>query len=82
MTEGESYGWVVEPWEAWDAYDMACDSMGKDYVDDAIVHCMDTDELSECLAFLFRNWDFTEWDERESQNESINRKRSLRRRHK
>lgn len=82
MTEGESYGWVVEPWEAWDAYDMACECMGKDYVDDAIVHCMDTDELSECLAFLFRNWDFTEWDERESQNESINRKHSLRRRNK
>lgn len=82
MTEGESYGWVVDSNEAWEAYEMACDYMGKDYVDDAIVNCLGTDDLSDCLAYLFRMWDFREWDERNSRNESINRKRSLRRRNK
>lgn len=60
----ENYGWVVDSGEAWEAYEFACEYMGKEYVDDAIVNAMSTDELAESLAFLFRNWDFREWDER------------------
>jgi hypothetical protein len=82
MTEGESGGWVVEPWEAWEAYEMACEYMGKEDVDYQILKCLGDDELSSCLAYIFRMNDFREWDERNSRNESINRRRSLRRRNK
>lgn len=50
----ESYGWVVEESEAWDAYEAACNAWGKDYVDDQIVSGLSTDELAASLAFMFR----------------------------
>ena len=50
----ESYGWVVEESEAWDAYEAACDAWGKEYVDDQIVSGLSTDELAASLAFMFR----------------------------
>ena len=64
---GESYGWVVDSREAWDAYEMACDYMGKDYVDDQIVSCLGTDALSDCLAYIFRMNDFREWSEHKNE---------------
>lgn len=70
LKSAESYGWVVESSEAWEAYDMACDYLGKETVNQAIVDSMGTDELAESLAFLFRQWDFTEWDERNGEIES------------
>ena len=59
---GESYGWVVDPSEAQEAYDFACEAIGKDTVDSDIVGTLSYDELSDALAYLFRMWDFTEWD--------------------
>lgn len=50
----ESYGWVVEESEAWDAYEAACDAWGKEYVDDQIVSGLSTDELAASLAYMFR----------------------------
>ena len=50
----ESYGWVVEESEAWDAYEAACDAWGKEYVDGQIVSGLSTDELAASLAFMFR----------------------------
>jgi hypothetical protein len=50
----ESYGWVVEESEAWNAYEAACDAWGKEYVDDQIVSGLSTDELAASLAFMFR----------------------------
>ena len=65
----ESYGWVVESWEANDAYEMACESFGEEDVNAQIVGTLSSDELAECLAYLFRMWDFREWDERNEDDE-------------
>lgn len=66
LQEAESYGWVVESYEAHKAYDMACDYFGKEYVDDQIVDTLSDDELASSLAYLFRMWDFSQWDERDT----------------
>lgn len=58
----ESYGWVVEDSDAWDAYEFACDYFGKDYLDDQIVSGLSTEELAASLAFIFRMNEFREWD--------------------
>ena len=63
LKEGESEGWVVESEQAQDAYNLACDEMGKEYVDASIVRCLGDNTLSDCLAYLFRMWDFREWNE-------------------
>lgn len=54
VTAADSYGWVVESWEAWDAYEAACNAWGKEYVDDEIIRGLSTDELAASLAYLFR----------------------------
>lgn len=59
---GESYGWVVDASEAQEAYDFACEAIGKDIVDSDIVGTLSYDELSDALAYLFRMWDFEEWE--------------------
>lgn len=59
---GESYGWVVDSSEAQDAYDFACEIVGKEQVDADIVGTLSYDELADALAYLFRMWDFTEWE--------------------
>lgn len=60
----ESYGWVVDENEAWEAYEFACDYFGKENLDDQIVSGLSTDELAESLVYIFRMNDFREWDER------------------
>jgi hypothetical protein len=59
---GESYGWIVDASEAQEAYDFACEAFGKDTVDSDIVGTLSSDELSDALAYLFRMWDFEEWE--------------------
>ena len=54
VTAADSYGWVVESWEAWDAYEAACNAWGKEYVDEEIIRGLSTDELAASLAYLFR----------------------------
>ena len=66
ITAAESYGWVVESWEADEAYEMACEYFGEDDINAQIVRSLGSDELAECLAYIFRMNDFTEWDERNS----------------
>lgn len=58
---GESYGWVVEPDEAYEAYEFACEYFGKEDLDSQIVDCLSSDELSDNLAYIFRMNDFDEW---------------------
>lgn len=58
----ESYGWVVEDSDAWEAYEFACDYLGKEYIDEEIIQGLSTSELAESLAFIFRNNDFREWE--------------------
>lgn len=63
LKEAESYGWVVEDWQAQEAYEFACDAMGEDYVNEQIISCISNEELASCLAYIFRMNDFREWDE-------------------
>ena len=69
ITAAESYGWVVNDWEAWDAYEFACEYFGEEDLNKQIVGCMNSEELAACLAFLFRMNDFREWEERDSEEE-------------
>ena len=59
----ESYGWVVDDNEAWEAYEFACEYFGKDNLDDQIVTSLGVDELASSLAFIFRMNDFREWEQ-------------------
>lgn len=86
LTEAESYGWVVEDWDAIEAYEFACEYMGKEYVDGAIVDTLSSEDLASSLAYLFRMWDFREWEahkneeedeEDDEYEESFSRKRKL-----
>ena len=63
----ESYGWVVNDWEAQDAYEFACEYFGEEDLNKQIVGCMSSEELAACLAFLFRMNDFREWEERDKE---------------
>lgn len=62
----ESYGWVVDDWEAQEAYDFAIESGWWDEtsLNADIVRAISQEELAACLAFIFRNNDFQEWNER------------------
>lgn len=63
IKEANSYGWVVEDYDAYEAYQFACDNFGKEYVDDQIIDTLSTEELASSLAYLFRMWNFEEWYE-------------------
>lgn len=67
----ESYGWVVEDYEAQEAYDFAIESgyWTENELNADIVKAISNDELAACLAFIFRNADFQEWDERDTNDE-------------
>lgn len=69
VTAANSYGWVVESWEAQDAYEFACEYFGEEDLNKQIVDCMSSDELAACLAFLFRMNDFREWENRDNGDE-------------
>lgn len=57
---GESYGWVVNPEDAWDKLELWKETVGAEAALDDLAKAMGTDELSSCLAFIFRNNDFKE----------------------
>lgn len=67
----ESYGWVVNDHEAWDAYYFAIDSGWWDeaQLDNDIVHTLSSEELASSLAYIFRMNEFREWDERNDEDE-------------
>ena len=48
LKEAENGGWVVE----------------NNEVNEAIVRTLTTDQIAESLAYLFRMWDFEEWNNR------------------
>lgn len=60
IKSGESYGWVVNPDDAWDKLQLWIDTVGAEAALDDIAKAMGTEELSSCLAFIFRNNDFKE----------------------
>ena len=64
VTAANSYGWVVENWEAWDAYNFALEhGWDEDDLNDQILKAIGDEELAECLAYIFRMNDFREWDD-------------------
>lgn len=69
LREGESGGWVVEPDEAQDAYNLAASELGNDELNAAIVRSMGDNALAQCLAYVFRMYDFRKWDEYKSRND-------------
>lgn len=66
----ESYGWVVESWEAGEAYDLAAEYFGVEDINQQIVDCISSDELAACLAYIFRMNDFREWDDFRERNDN------------
>ena len=63
LKEAENGGWVVDSTEARDAYELAVTEMGKDTIDSAIIRSLSDEQLAQCLAYIFRMYDFREWEE-------------------
>ena len=64
VNEAENGGWIVDSNEVQDAYDMAVKHMGKETIDAAVVRCLGDEQLAQCLAYVFRMYDFREWSNR------------------
>ena len=64
LREAENGGWTVEASEAQEAYNLAVEHMGEETINNAIIRCLDDDTLAECLAYIFREYDFREWQSR------------------
>lgn len=64
VQEAESGGWVVDSSEAQEAYNLAVEYMGENTINKAIIRCLSNDALADCLAYIFRMYDFREWANR------------------
>ena len=64
VQEAESGGWVVDSSEAEEAYNLAAEYMGENTINKAIIRCLSNDALADCLAYIFRMYDFREWGNR------------------
>lgn len=70
LNEGESYGWVVDESEVDEAYNLALESgITEEQLNSEIVGCMSKEQKAQCLAFLFRCWDFREWPKYQEQKQ-------------
>lgn len=56
----ESYGWIILPANALDAYEEAIEYFGKESLDEQIVESLSQEELAKSLEFIFRMNDFNE----------------------
>ena len=63
LKEAENGGWVVDATEARNAYELAAREMGKDTIDSAIIRSLTDEQLAQCLAYIFRMYDFREWEQ-------------------
>ena len=68
LNEGESGGWYVDSSEAQEAYNMFVNAIGKEEADAAIVRALGDNALADVLAYLFRMYDFREWDNRDEED--------------
>lgn len=64
IKEAESGGWVVDSSEAQEAYDLAVQEMGEETINSAIVRSLGDEVLAQCLAYIFRQYDFRQWQSR------------------
>lgn len=61
IKEAESGGWVVDATEAQEAYELAVQEMGEEAINSAIVRSLGDETLAQCLAYIFRQYDFRQW---------------------
>ena len=64
ISEAESGGWVVDSSEAQEAYNLAVQEMGEETINSAIVSSLGDEALAQCLAYIFRMYDFRQWKSR------------------
>ena len=64
LKEAINGGWEVDSSEAQEAYEMAVNSFGEETINSAIVRSLGDETLSQCLAYIFRQYDFREWANR------------------
>lgn len=64
IKEAENGGWVVDSSEAQESYNLAVQEIGEEKVNSAIVRCLGDETLAQCLAYIFRQYDFREWQSR------------------
>lgn len=64
IKEAENGGWVVDSSEAQEAYNLAVQEMGEETINSAIVRCLGEETLAQCLAYIFRQYDFRQWQSR------------------
>jgi len=71
LHEAENGGWVVETHEVDRAYNLAAQEFGNEEMNAAIVRCLGDEQLAQCLAYIFRQYDFRKWEsERELDDDS------------
>ena len=68
IKEAESGGWVVDTSEAQEAYELAVQEMGEETINAAIVRSLGDEILAQCLAYIFRQYDFRQWQSRYENN--------------
>jgi hypothetical protein len=61
LKEAENGGWVVDSSEAQEAYNLAVQEMGEDTINSAIIRVLSDETLAQCLAYIFRQYDFRQW---------------------
>lgn len=61
LKEAENGGWVVDSSEAQEAYNLAAQEMGEDTINSAIIRVLSDETLAQCLAYIFRQYDFRQW---------------------
>lgn len=78
---GESYGWVVDPEDAWNKLMLWEETVGAEQALRDVAKAMGDEELSECLAYIFRMHGFKEGcsdtddsDVESAKKENINKK--------
>ena len=64
ISEAENGGWVVDTTEAQEAYELAVRELGEETINSAIVRSLGDETLAQCLAYIFRQYDFRQWQSR------------------
>ena len=71
LREAESGGWVVDSSEAQEAYNLAVKEVGEETINSAIVRALGNETLAQCLAYIFRQWDFRKWQSRFEDDDDV-----------
>jgi hypothetical protein len=61
LKEAENGGWIVDSSEAQEAYNLAVQEMGEETINSAIIRVLSDETLAQCLAYIFRQYDFRQW---------------------